>query len=445
MHLNVDLKSPYFVIPEHGSFATGGSVIVLDTGRLTVNTDLQSDVPEESTKMEAEERLYDRFNMALSDIQVLFSDSGEEWRAAKQASESEMHLIPKAKVTVVFSNSKKLNISVPSLKLNLSDRRISLIADFLQNIPFPKSKSESQVLSSSPSEYHLCSHALREPSGADLKDVWKSLHRKQNAKKLVTEPERPNRLLNVMQRSLSASDHSDEEEPGGAAERWARIIDLPGFEDNVSASNYIRILFRLVAGEVSIHLARSSDLTDKPYLMLRAEKLCVDAAHMVYGPALQASLHRIQLVDKLHKGSSGEYLELISSDNAADMVTVLYRKNSKSHFHQVEHSLVIDVSTLSMAFHREAFVTLARFLQYVAAKLKPKSSSIRFSSMLKPTDLVLADSSDPPVPPGATKFSISARLNALHVRLCDTDLELADLKVAGLETDYVLKANENLF
>ncbi|KAG8198773.1 hypothetical protein JTE90_007083 [Oedothorax gibbosus] len=458
MHLNVDLRSPYFVIPEHGSLQQGGSVIVIDTGRLTVNTDLQSEVPEESTKMEAEERLYDRFNVALSEIQVLFSDSGEEWRAAKQTTESEMHLVPKAKIAVVFSNSlrpdcktlprHKLNISVPSLKLNLSDRRVSMIADFLQNIPLPKSRSAPFVMSS-PSDFHMCSHALRDPTSADLKEVWRSLHRKHRVKRMVTPPKDLKLLSAPLQRSFSASDHSDEEEPGGVAERWARIIDLPGFEDNVSASNYILVLFRLVAGEVSIHLARSSDLTDKPYLMLRAEKLCVDAAHMVYGPALQASLHRIQLVDKLHKGASGEYLELISSDNAADMVTVLYRKvqancpEFKTHFHQVEHSLVVDVSTLSMAFHREAFVTLARFMQYVVSKLKPKSSSsFRLGGMLKPSDLVLADSSDPPVPPGATKFSISARMNELRVRLCDTDLELADLKMVGLESDYVLKANE---
>ncbi|KAF8773523.1 Vacuolar protein sorting-associated protein 13C like protein [Argiope bruennichi] len=438
MHLNVDLKSPYFVIPEHGSLQQGGSVIVLDTGRFTVNTDLQSDVPEESTKMEAEERLYDRFNIALSDIQVLFSDSGEEWRVAKQASESEMHLVPKAKILVVFSNSvrpdckalprQKLNISVPSLKLNLSDRRVSMIADFLQNIPFPKSKAEPMGISSSPSDYHLCSHVLREPSGADLKEVWKNLHRKQKIKKLTPDAEKSNNLSSPLHRSLSASDHSDEEEPGGSAERWARVIDLPGFEDNVSASNYIRILFRLVAGEVSIHLARSSDLTDKPYLMLRAEKLCVDAAHMVYGPALQASLHRIQLVDKLHKGSSGEYLELISSDNSADMITVLYRKVAQNLLYFAQMILQVKCDVLPP---KKFFLVL-----------KPKSSSIRISTTLKPTDLVLADTSDPPVPPGATKFSISARLNALRVRLCDTELELADLKVAGLETDYVLKANE---
>ncbi|XP_071038592.1 intermembrane lipid transfer protein VPS13A [Parasteatoda tepidariorum] len=460
LHLNVDLRSPYFVIPEHGSIQQGGSVVVLDTGRFTVSTDLQSDgLPlEESTKMETEERLYDRFNIALSDAQVLFSDLGEEWRTAKQQSETDMHLVPKAKVTVVFSNSvrpdcktlpkQKLNISLPSLKLNLSDRRVSMIADFLQNIPIPKSSTVTDSLPLSPSDFHLCSHVLKDPTGVDLKEVWKSLHRKPKAKILSPEQQETSPLSGNLQRSFSASDQSDEEEAGGAAERWARIIDLPGFEDNVSASNYIKILFRLVAGEVSIHLARSSDHADKPYLMLRAEKLCVDAAYMEYGPALQASLHRIQLVDKLHKGSSGEYLELISSDNASDMITVLYRKvqancpEFKSHFHQVEHSLVLDVSTLSVAFHREAFVTLAKFLQYVSAKLKPKSSSLRLSYMPNPSDLVLADTTDPPVPPGATKFSISARLNALHVRLCDTDLELADLRVVGLETDYVLKANE---
>lgn len=119
-------------------------------------------------------------------------------------------------------------------------------------------------------------------------------------------------ISGVLERSQSASDQSDEEEPGGAAERWARVIDLPGFEDNVSASNYIRILFRFVAGEVAIHLARSSDYVDKPYLMLRAEKLCVDAAHMQYGPALQASLHRIQLVDKLHKGMHTRHFVFLS-------------------------------------------------------------------------------------------------------------------------------------
>ena len=47
---------------------------------------------------------------------------------------------------------------------------------------------------------------------------------------------------------------------------------------------------------------------------------------MEYGPAIQASLGGVQLVDKLHTGSSGEYLELISSAPGSDVATLLYRK-----------------------------------------------------------------------------------------------------------------------
>lgn len=61
--------------------------------------------------------------------------------------DSELHLLPKVRGQVVFSNSvrpeyrqlarHKLTVSVASLKLNLSDRRIGLALDFLENLPAP--------------------------------------------------------------------------------------------------------------------------------------------------------------------------------------------------------------------------------------------------------------------------------------------------------------------
>lgn len=44
-----------------------------------------------------------------------------------------------------------------------------------------------------------------------------------------------------------SSEHSDEE----VAELWARTVDLPGFDDNVSPRNTITMLLRFVIGEVS--------------------------------------------------------------------------------------------------------------------------------------------------------------------------------------------------
>lgn len=64
--------------------------------------------------------------------------------------------------------------------------------------------------------------------------------------------------------------------------------------------------------------------------MLRISKICWDTALMEYGPAIQANVGGIQLIDKIHTGSSGEYLELVSTDNKSDMITLLYRKVSLS-------------------------------------------------------------------------------------------------------------------
>lgn len=47
-------------------------------------------------------------------------------------------------------------------------------------------------------------------------------------------------------RSFISVEHSDEE-----TEQWARTVDLPGFDDNVSPNNIINILLRFMVGEVS--------------------------------------------------------------------------------------------------------------------------------------------------------------------------------------------------
>lgn len=51
---------------------------------------------------------------------------------------------------------------------------------------------------------------------------------------------------------------------------------------------------------------------------------------------------------------------------------------------------------------------------------------------------------DPPIPQGATKFSYSTRLGEVRVRLCDTDLDFMDVRLAGLESDCLFKANERM-
>lgn len=57
----------------------------------------------------------------------------------------------------------------------------------------------------------------------------------------------------LLSRSIVSSEISDEE----FAELWARTVDLPGFDDNVSPNNTITSLFRCVMGEVVYKLKYS--------------------------------------------------------------------------------------------------------------------------------------------------------------------------------------------
>ena len=81
-----------------------------------------------------------------------------------------------------------------------------------------------------------------------------------------------------------------------------------------------------------MQLARSNNRVDKPYLMLQVSKICWDTAVMEYGPAVQASIGGVHLIDKIHTGCSGEYLELVSTDGSSDMITLLYRKASYTKY-----------------------------------------------------------------------------------------------------------------
>lgn len=113
-------------------------------------------------------------------------------------------------------------------------------------------------------------------------------------------------------------------------EVWARVVDLPGLEDNISPNNNITDIVCVNLIEFTLVFSRSSDSTDRQYLMLRLGMFALDLAFMTYGPAYQLSLNNILLTDKFHTTTSGQYLDLLYSPfpSSVDVLSVLYRKVS---------------------------------------------------------------------------------------------------------------------
>ena len=56
---------------------------------------------------EIESRLYDKFNITISEVKALLADSGDDWHSAQTQADSEYHILPSVGLTFSFFNSVK--------------------------------------------------------------------------------------------------------------------------------------------------------------------------------------------------------------------------------------------------------------------------------------------------------------------------------------------------
>jgi len=81
---------------------------------------------------------------------------GNDWRSIRNEMDSSLHLLGKTVTQIVVSNSirpeyrqlakRKINISVQSVRFNLSDQKIYSILDFIENTPIPINHVSSATL-----------------------------------------------------------------------------------------------------------------------------------------------------------------------------------------------------------------------------------------------------------------------------------------------------------
>ncbi|KAG5885873.1 hypothetical protein JTB14_019136, partial [Gonioctena quinquepunctata] len=214
----------------------------------------------------------------------------------------------------------KFNIAFKMLKFNLSERKIGILLKFfnINQIKINIIQEDTQ-----PKLYK------KDIQG---KFSWSYLRKIQGKIRIINSYSKYKRYkanntnLQRTQKTKSTSRCQNKD----MNEAWARCVDLPGLEDNISPSNNIDVLFGFIVNEFSLVFSRSSDSTDRQYLMLRLGVFTMDVALMTFGPAYQISLNSILLTDKLHTTPSGQYLDLIFSplSTTNDLVTVLYRKGN---------------------------------------------------------------------------------------------------------------------
>ncbi|XP_026299715.1 vacuolar protein sorting-associated protein 13C isoform X2 [Apis mellifera] len=463
IRFKIDIKGPYIVFPEYGSIQKGGNILVMDFGNINLSNELQATnlQLEDATLMELEELLYDRIHIEFSGAQILFCHSGDDWRSARKKKDSEYHFLPKIQATTTISCSIKpeyyqlprikINVSISSVKFNLSENKIQLIIYFL-NVLLLAYQQNIQKYKINLKQY-ISKKNLKNKifiSTEELKNVQRniclsSIEMMENKFTHVTKDLLTNHVQKL-DRSIVSSEISEED-----LELLSKTISLSGFDDNVSPYNHINLLLRFAIGELSIHLGIIHYRKEEPYLNLRLHTLYFEIAIMEYGPAIQFGIGSILLIDKTNVGITGSYLELISTEEPHEVFIVSYRKvksncpDFKSHFKSIERSLVINILNININVHRPALLKIREYW-YNLINIFENDNLFNFieNTCYKIIQWKIIKEDDPPIPPGAIKLNYSARFSALVIRFCDKDLDLIKMQILGLENDCIYNANERM-
>ncbi|XP_012945076.2 vacuolar protein sorting-associated protein 13A, partial [Aplysia californica] len=482
MHIALNMRSPYIVVPEYGTLHRGGNVLIIDLGTLRIESELQpKDVSlEDATMSEIESRLYDQFNIKISDVKVLLADSGDDWHTAQIQPNSQFHILPSVQLLVTFFNAvkpdftqlprHKMEAKVPSLEVNISDKRMLLMAAFFRNFPVPTSTSMATIGEdmvdgmgggTALAPIHLdISEAQIDPDPVTLRTIRRSvLGRKVVDRRDSAFRRSQSKVPTLMYTTgdepfYSASDYSDEE-----LDKLSDMLVIKPVDDNASVANTINMLMRMSLGELVVNLSKEMDKEEKAYLMFRVDRLKVDSALTVHGYTAYATLGGIQLVDKIHVGQSGEYMEVLSTLTAgnSNLVSVMYRKveadcpDFATYYGGVEHAIKVKVQSMSALFDQSSMIYLNVFAQGILSSIQNLDMKTSSSTVMTNSDISLKDRASltdrivnitdqvDGLPLNSTKVNFSAELENFTVKLTDSDNSLAELKVKGFEGSVIAR------
>ncbi|XP_060923538.1 intermembrane lipid transfer protein VPS13C isoform X1 [Limanda limanda] len=418
LDLRIDLKPSYLLIPKSGFYSDKSDLIVVDFGSLQLNSvDQSSFSPSSSSFSSLEEimdRAYERFNVELRRVQVLYSKSGELWKSARLQGSSLQHILQPMDFTLHLAKCMvakdarmprfKVSGELPLLHVKISDQKIQNVWDLVQSIPLPDMGSSP----STPTDKVL--------SLANVRPRALGLHPA---------------LLDAMETDSDedVSEKSTDEELQRTA--LEELID-------------VHFLFEVK--EVLLELTRQED-EEKTVLSLSVCQLGAEGKRRSFDLSATSYLRSVTLdycgddrTRPLHLISSSEQkssnllkVEFIKADPKGPSFQTL--------FDNTEQTLKVEFSSLDFLLHTKALLST---INYLTSALPSDLSTARDRDTKKqvektgPGRTVSKGVKDG----GVYSFKLFAVLGCFHVEVCDDRCSIADIRVQGIDASVLVQAKE---
>ncbi|XP_070763918.1 intermembrane lipid transfer protein VPS13C isoform X2 [Enoplosus armatus] len=419
LDLRIDLKPSYLLVPKSGFYSDMSDLIIIDFGSLQLNSVEQTGPSSSSSFSSLEEimdRAYERYNLELRRVQVLYSKSGEAWKSARLQGSSVQHILQPMDFTVQLAKCMvekdarmprfKVSGELPLLHVKISDQKIQNILDLVESIPLPTMGSSP----SSPTEKVL--------SLAEARPRVLCLHPA---------------LLDAME---TDSDEDTSEKSTDEDHQRSALEELTDLH------------FKFEVKEVLLELTRQVD-QEKTVLSLRVCQLGAEGKRQSFNLSVTSYLRRVTLDYCDVPDGRNHPLHLISSSEqqSTDLLKVEFIKADPSGpsfqtlFNNTEQTLKVEFSSLDFLLHTKALLST---IIYLNSAMPPRLTTARDRDAKKTVEKT---GQGPTVSKGAKddavfSFKLFAMLGCFHVEVCDDCHSIADIRVQGIDASVLVQAKE---
>ncbi|XP_023187860.1 vacuolar protein sorting-associated protein 13C isoform X6 [Xiphophorus maculatus] len=423
LDLKIDLKPSYLIVPKSGFYSSESDLLIVDFGSFQLYSVDQSSRSSSSSSSleEIMDRAYERYDVELRRVQLLYSKSGEAWKTARLQSSSAQHVLRPMDLTLHLAKCMvekdvrmprfKVSGELPLMHVRISDRKIQNVVDLVESVPLPTAGSAP----STPTEKLLIETSQALPLA-------------------TTRP-----LAQSLGPAFLDAFETDSEDDGGE-----KLTDL----QRSAEEELVNVHFQFELREVLLELTRQED-QEKTVLSFNVSQLGAEGKMRSFDQSVTAYLRRVAVDYRDVPGGSAP-LHLISSSQQQDsnLLKVEFIKadpngpSFQTLFSNTEQMLKVEVSSLDFLLHTKALLATISYLNNAVPLRLSATRDQDAEKQVQKTQQSRTESKGSKDGGCIFSFRLFAMLGCFHVEVCDDHCSIADIRVQGVDASVFVQAKE---
>ncbi|XP_060618149.2 intermembrane lipid transfer protein VPS13A isoform X1 [Anolis sagrei] len=443
LDLKINLMASYIIVPQNGFYDSTSNNLLLDLGHLKMTSKNPSSLEElkvgESALEDIISRAYDKFDIQLSSIQLLYSKHYESWENARSLRSSSQHILQPLDVKMEFSRAMvvtdirmpkyKIFGELPLLSFSISDEKLKCIMELIDSIPKPETAQDTSI--AQPSKVQLSS-LLTTPqmsiSVLPLLELHSTTGSSESEDEFYDAPSSPLQDVKFFEATLGS---------------WGSMGSVRRRE---SLKNMIDFELRFEIYEAFLQVCRFEEDVEQPVLRLEILKLGTELKLRTYDMYATVYLREVCLLCPEYMDDENKPVYIISTlDNLVeDLLSVELIKadinapDLSTTYNNILQLTKVNFSSIDIHLHTEALLNTMNFI-----------SNLIPSQEAAPVEIVQEKEEKKEVlkklPSKNSKYQdvcdlyVYAELSCLRIFMREQRRRIAEICVEGLDSQVMMK------